>query len=348
MRVEIAFTDTIEVGDRHRKLDKKRVKQIAESMKAIGLQHPIHVWAPSDDEWHLVAGRHRLAAALELGWEQIDCFFVDMDELGRDLWQIDENLMRADLTEAERADHLKRRKVIFKAQKKLSGTKPPTLTGRGHKGFAAETAEITGISKRDINRSIRRAEKIAPDVQDAIKDMPAADVGVELDAIADLNSWDQGVAVELVKSGEAKNFREAKAFLMPDHEARKADRARVREVRKRIRESNAETMARAVKRAEQRRKTGVATPSFEEREEAAAKSDLADVLDELGTYYEKERALLRRTGFVAGHTPDQQRDHSQLGTLKTAWRSASDPPRAAFVEWAVEALRLGMRNRDDD
>jgi hypothetical protein len=33
----------------------------------------------------LVAGRHRLAAALRLGWEQIDCLFVDMDEIGREI-----------------------------------------------------------------------------------------------------------------------------------------------------------------------------------------------------------------------------------------------------------------------
>ena len=70
MKVEVAFTDAIEVGDRHRKLDKNRVKQIAESMKAIGLQHPIHIYQPSTsgtEPIHLVAGRHRLAAALELG-----------------------------------------------------------------------------------------------------------------------------------------------------------------------------------------------------------------------------------------------------------------------------------------
>ena len=350
MEIDRFIVSDIRVGEDRRAIDPKRVEALAKSIEDIGLQTPITVWTMDHDgathsAVHLVAGLHRLEAYKKLGLKLIEAFRTSGGELDRDLWQIDENLMRSDLTELERADHLKRRKEIIKAKEKLGGRNPPTLTGRGHKGFAADAEHKVGMSKRRINEAIRRAEKITPDAQEAIKDMPAADVGVELDAIADLNSWDQGIAVGLVKSGEAKNFREAKAFLMPDHEARKADRARVREVRKRIRESNAETMARAVKRAEQRRKTGVATPGFEEREEAAAKSDMADTLDEMATFFEKERAELRRVGFVAGDNPDQKREQSQLDSLKTAWRSASDTARGSFVEWAVDALRLGMKNR---
>jgi ParB-like chromosome segregation protein Spo0J len=41
-------------------------------------------------------GAHRLAAAIKLGWEDIDAIFADgMTEIDRQLWEIDENLMRA-------------------------------------------------------------------------------------------------------------------------------------------------------------------------------------------------------------------------------------------------------------
>ena len=164
--------EDIEVGDRHRKLNKKRVKQIAESMKAIGLQHPIHVYqtgTSGTEPIHLVAGRHRLAAALDLGWEQIDCFFVNMDELDRELWQIDENLMRADLTGLERASHTAKRAKIIKARKQLlakSAKKPAAhRPDEGQADFDKETAETTGRSARAVRADKRRGEKIAPDVQ---------------------------------------------------------------------------------------------------------------------------------------------------------------------------------------
>ena len=47
-------------------LDEVKVKALAESIQAVGLQNPIHVWKASDNEVILVAGHHRLAAAKQL------------------------------------------------------------------------------------------------------------------------------------------------------------------------------------------------------------------------------------------------------------------------------------------
>lgn len=235
MKVEMAFTDAIEVGARHRKLDKKKVKLIAESMKAIGLQHPIHVWAPSENTIQLVAGRHRLAAALELGWEKIDCFLVNMDELDRDLWQIDENLMRADLTAGERAEHTSRRGKIIKARKKLSAKVANNSKGgpkdTGQVEFVTETAAMTMKSIRAVARDKHRGNNIAPDVMEAIKNMPAYKIGAELDALASLSRHpspmvadsEQTQALRRVTSGASKNFREAKAFIRGEQVKQRAD-----------------------------------------------------------------------------------------------------------------------------
>ena len=58
--------------------------------------------------------------------------------------------------------------------------KPPPQT----RSFAAETAAITGQSKRDINRNVARAEAIGPDILKLSG--TSLDKGVELDALAKL------------------------------------------------------------------------------------------------------------------------------------------------------------------
>jgi ParB-like chromosome segregation protein Spo0J len=55
----------------------------------------------------------RLKACERLGWDFIPCIFLDEDTaIDREMWGIDENLSRAELTPAEEADHLKRRKEL--------------------------------------------------------------------------------------------------------------------------------------------------------------------------------------------------------------------------------------------
>ena len=121
------FVDAVDVGDRLRSINPEKVAALAESIDAIGLQQPILVWSPDDDTLDLVAGLHRLEAVKKLGWEEIDCIFVDMNDLDRQLWEIDENLCRADLTDLQRAQHtakradLVRQKVVFA---KSAETKP--------------------------------------------------------------------------------------------------------------------------------------------------------------------------------------------------------------------------------
>jgi hypothetical protein len=127
-------------------------------MKAIGLQTPISVYRDSEDQIHLVAGYHRLQASKLLGWEQIDCIFVTLSENDRDLWEIDENLCRKELSATEKREHVKRREALWERQKQKeaetnNGTPRPIKLRRGRpKGFATETAAATGKSKRTINR----------------------------------------------------------------------------------------------------------------------------------------------------------------------------------------------------
>lgn len=76
--------------------------------------------------------------------------------------------------------------------------------------FAADTAAKTGINKRSIQRSIRRAKRIAPEVQDKIlNEMPEiADNKAELDALASVTPDQQIAAIDAVQAGKTRNLRE--------------------------------------------------------------------------------------------------------------------------------------------
>ncbi len=204
--------ERIIVGERLRQFRESQVETLMESISELGLLTPISVYGDQDDDGYtLVAGLHRLEACRRLAWPEIDVILVDrLDDYERLLWEIDENLMRAELSEGERAEHLLRRKQIFEAKREQaraydSGSAKPQY----ERGFASETAERTGLTKRHINRSIRRAELVAPDVRDAIRGTPSFRKGVELDALAELSHEEQRRAVALVNDGKVRTFREA-------------------------------------------------------------------------------------------------------------------------------------------
>ena len=151
MKIECVVPDLVDVPKRLRSLDPDKIKQLAESIDALGLQQPITVWSEADDHLELVAGRHRLAAVISLGWEWIDCIFADgMTEIDRQLWEIDENLMRAELNPTELGEHITRREELWaeresqvaqlgSPEKPVGNKSPP----KQKKGFAASTAVAT-------------------------------------------------------------------------------------------------------------------------------------------------------------------------------------------------------------
>jgi len=202
--------DDIRVGERLRGLNEAKIAMLESSMRDIGLQTPITVAADEAGGWHLVAGMHRLEATRRLGRTDIACLVIDGSEPAARLWEIDENLVRSELTQLERDQHLLRRKQIFDEWVVgETGRNPPGLGGRGNKGFATDTEDKTGIAKRRVNESVRRATRITDEVQDAVRRMPAADIRVELDALANLDRDQQKLALAKVERGEAVNFRAA-------------------------------------------------------------------------------------------------------------------------------------------
>lgn len=111
--------------------------------------------------------------------------YHDGDELQAELAEIDENLLRAELSPAQRAAAVSRRREIWEA---LHGEEtrrnPAGLGGRGNVGFAGDVERATGEDQRRTREHLRRAEALGPDLHAVVG--TSLDKGVELDALKEL------------------------------------------------------------------------------------------------------------------------------------------------------------------
>jgi ParB family chromosome partitioning protein len=76
-----------------RRLHEATVKELAESIMACGLLHPIMV-KPSNGSYELVFGLHRLEACKSLGWETIPAFVRDISSEEAFIAALVENIQR--------------------------------------------------------------------------------------------------------------------------------------------------------------------------------------------------------------------------------------------------------------
>jgi ParB family transcriptional regulator, chromosome partitioning protein len=141
-----------------------------------GQLQPIVVRPRKDGGYWLVAGLHRFEAAKTLKWKEIKCsVFDDMDTHQAELAEIDENLIRADLTPAEEAAHIGKRKELY--EKLHPETKHGAVGRRGKRSqnatsfepadaFIDDTAKKTGKHRATVARKAARAKKVAvlPDI----------------------------------------------------------------------------------------------------------------------------------------------------------------------------------------
>lgn len=159
--------DSIEVGARLRPVDLARVEALKSSIGELGLKTPISVYGKASDERvRLSAGGHRLEAMRQLGTEHIDCFHEDGDALDAELWEIDENLARSELTPADRALFTHRRKEIYllkhpETAQHVAGARTRHNSASDKLSFAEATAQATGQNRRTVERDAARGAKIS-------------------------------------------------------------------------------------------------------------------------------------------------------------------------------------------
>lgn len=184
--------DSIDAGDRLRAIDEDYAQLIAASMAEQGQMTPVEVRAtPSMAKpYALVSGGHRLRAAAIAGLATIDAALFEGSKREARLREIDENLVRRELSELDRATFLAQRKDIYE------DLHPETKHGGDRRSdraanlvrlvarFTTDAAERVGLSERTVRRALARHDRIAPDVRAAIAGTWLADNGAQLDALA--------------------------------------------------------------------------------------------------------------------------------------------------------------------
>jgi ParB family chromosome partitioning protein len=156
----------IRVLGQHRPLVKEKVRMLADSIKAIGLNTPPTVRPSKKGPIH-VTGQHRLEAAKSLGWKEIECFVMRGDKIERQLWRIAENLHRGGLTKLQRAEYFKEWDELIKKRAKGGHVELPGGRQPHDKGLS-KTAKQLGISREAVRRS-KKIAGISPKAKTAAK-----------------------------------------------------------------------------------------------------------------------------------------------------------------------------------
>lgn len=198
------------------------VNALASSMADIGLMQPVTVRQQAAG-FAVVAGNHRVSAARALGWEEIDAFVLTgATSIEQELHEIDENLIRAPLTPAQRAYAISRRKRLWEVlhgkeeqaeeagvancdthQEYDAAGRPRTPQQRQQ--FAAETAERTQQNKATVCRHISRGDALGERLLEIAG--TSLDKGLELDALKALPDTTRATLIERARAGERVSAR---------------------------------------------------------------------------------------------------------------------------------------------
>lgn len=144
-----------------RELQPDAVATLRRSLERLGLRIPITVRSAirvrdgrDADVWEIVSGRHRVEAARKLGWSEIAAVVSDGDDVNDRLWEIAENLHRAELTVQERADHIAEWVRLTGEKEVLPQVGAKLNVGRPESGVRAASRDL-GIGREEARRAVK-------------------------------------------------------------------------------------------------------------------------------------------------------------------------------------------------
>lgn len=212
MKVSI---DEIRIKEGRRSLDADHVKELADSIRELGLLNPITI----DSENTLIAGLHRLEAARRLGWKEVECTVSSLDGLQAELAEIDENIIRSGLSPVEYGEILLRRKEIYEAlhpETKNGGDRRSgkirsakcTSDSESSRSFVDDTAEKLGVNPCTVRRQIQTARNLTPEAKKIIKESETKLSKKAALKLSRLEPEQQKEAAALLAAKEIQNIEE--------------------------------------------------------------------------------------------------------------------------------------------
>lgn len=223
-KISVLKISEIKISDNRRSVGD--ISELAASIKELGLLNPITV----NFDNTLIAGHHRIEAFKFLGLDEIPAIMLDLKAIDAELAEIDENLIRNELTQLQNGRELARRKALYLM-------KYPE-TGKGSKGgwhnnktdklendtvsFSSDTATKTGKSKRTTERQVSIGETLPKELDADLEQAGLADSQKDLLELSKLQKKapeQVKEVLETIKNGEASTVKGA---LLKKESAKKA------------------------------------------------------------------------------------------------------------------------------
>lgn len=206
------------------------VAGLAESIAEIGLLNPLVI----AEDGTLIAGLRRLEAVRSLGWTSVPVSIVRLGDLDAQIAEIDENLIRGNLSVAEEASLAAERKRLYQQkhpETKHGGDRRSAESSCGNpqldrpKTFNQDVAEKTGRSARAVYELTQIGESVDPDVLDTVIEQAPeiANSKTQLLELARMEPERQREIKAQIEAGEVSDLRDAK------RKAKEAEREAKRE-----------------------------------------------------------------------------------------------------------------------
>lgn len=164
----------IDTRSRLRPVSVAGVASIVASIHELGvMKDAVHVRRRKDGRMVLIAGAHRLAAAVELGWAEIEAkVWAGVTDDWARLMEIDDNLAGAELDALDTAVFLAARKAVYErlhpeTKRGVAGAKGRwDATELSSVAFVTATAAKFGKTERQIRKIVAAGTMLSPkDVQ---------------------------------------------------------------------------------------------------------------------------------------------------------------------------------------
>lgn len=205
----------IEVRHRLRPVSEAAVDSLVASITELGvMKDAVHVRKRKDGTFVLIAGAHRLAAAVRLGWDDIQAkVWTDVTDDWAMLMEVDDNIAGAELSPLDTALFLAHRKAIYErlhpeAKRGVAGALArwdDATANIAVASFAKATAEKFSMSERKVFMLLAAGSGLNPIEAQKLRSAPRqvtlkdlgdlAKLGVTFERTAVLDAVVQGKTV---------------------------------------------------------------------------------------------------------------------------------------------------------